>query len=392
MFKNRLGFILLIALFALLLLYSGNVFFLGGIIVLTVLMVLLAVFVNIDAGRIKIGVEAREGCREGELMSVYMTISNAARLLVAQSVYIEAEFENVMLGTTMTKRLRLMLTDKDTRYDVSSIPSACGEIHLHIKTAMVYDMFHIWHRSLTQMEDAYTIIYPRPMDIQLVVSGKTMGSANDDGISQNKRGNDHSEMYDLREYVPGDDVRSIHWKLSCKADNLILRESSNLSHYSIVILPDYGREILDNDINAGKKYINTIMAAGASLGSELLKNGIYFCMALPTVHGLELFEVTNRNEWMQVVSQWMSFPVQQVSGEGIQFFKMEHMARHFTRLIVLSAGSYSQNLKGMENELGVILIESSDKKEFEYTQMPGEIDMISIPVDGDKAEEYRIFC
>lgn len=392
MLKNRMGFILLMALFAILLIYSGNIFFLAGIIVLAVCIILLAILINVDAKKIRVAIEARDGGRENDILPAYVIISNASRLLVAQSVYIEVELENIMIGTTTTKSFLLMLTDKDTRYDVSSKLSACGEIHLHIKKAKVYDMFHIWHKSLPQTEDACTTIYPRSMDIQISASGKTTGTNNDEGISQNKKGNDHSEMYDLREYVPGDDVRSIHWKLSSKADDLVLRESSNPSHYSIVIMPDYGRQILDNDIEAGKKYINTILAAGASLGSELLKNGIFFCMALPTAHGLELFEVTNRNEWMQVISQWMSFPVQQVSGEGIQFFKMEHMARFFTRLVVLSAGRYSQNLKGMENELEVILIESSDNKEFEYTQLSGGIDMVSIPVDGDKAEEYRIFC
>lgn len=392
MVKNRLGFILLLALFVILLIYSGNVFFLGGIVVLTVLIVLLAIMVNIDAGRIKIGIEARDGGRENDVLSAYVTVRNERWLLVAQSVYIEAEMENIMTGTTTTKRFRLMLTDKDTEYDISSKPSACGKLHLHIKKAMVYDMFHIWHRSLTRVDDAYTVIYPRPMDMQLVMSGRTTGTNNDEGISQNKKGNDHSEMYDLREYVPGDDVRSIHWKLSSKEDTLILRESSNPTHYSVVILPDYGREILENDVDAGKKYINTIIAAGASLGTGLLKNGIPFCLAIPTAHGLELLEVTSHNEWMHVISQWMSFPMQQISGEGIQFFRAEHMAQYFTRLIVLSAGQYGQNLQGMKDELGVILIESSDKKEFEYTQMPGEIDMVSIPVDGDKAEGYRIFC
>lgn len=35
----------------------------------------------------------------------------------------------------------------------------------------------------------------------------------DDGAS-NRRGEDRSEVYQLREYRPGDDIRQIHWKLS----------------------------------------------------------------------------------------------------------------------------------------------------------------------------------
>ncbi len=392
MLKNRLGFSFLILLFLALLIYAGNVYFLVAAVVMVIVLVLLGVFINMDAAKLKVSIDARGGAREGERLPVYINVSSEKRLLVAQSVYIELEIENVMLGTVLTKRLRLMLTDSDKPYDISNTASACGELRIHTRNARVYDMFHIWHRAVEMDADTYTVVYPRQMDIQLVMSGKTIGSNNDDGMSQNKKGNDHSEIYDLKNYAPGDDVRSIHWKLSSKADDLIIRESSNPSHYSVVILPDYGLQLLEKGVEEAKKYINTVIAAGVSLGEELLKNGIFFCMAIPTDNGLELFEVQNRKDWMQVVSLWMSFPMQRVSGEGMQYFRMEHMAQYFTRLIVLSAGHYEQSLKGMENELGVMLIESSDAEEYEYASISHGIDMVAIPIDNNDTESYRIIC
>ena len=392
MLKNRLGFSFLILLFLVLLIYSGNVYFLVAAIVMLIVLVLLGFFINMDAAKMKVSIDARDGAREGEKLPVYINVSSAKRLFVAQSVYIELEIENVLFGTAGTRRIRLMLTDSGKPYDISRIASECGEVRIHTKTARVYDMFHIWHRAIEMGADTYTVVYPRQMDIQLVMSGKTIGSNNDDGMSQNKKGSDHSEIYDLKNYAPGDDIRSIHWKLSSKADELIIREPSNPSHYSVVILPDYGKQVLENDLELAEKYLNTVIAAGASLGVELLKNGTFFCMAIPTDNGLELFEVQNQKDWMQVVSMWMSFPMQSVSGEGIQYFRMEHLSQYFTRLIVLSAGHYEQNLKGMENELGVMLIESSDAKEYEYVHISHGIDMVSIPIDNDDTEGYRIIC
>lgn len=392
MLKNRLGFSFLILLFLALLIYSGNVYFLVATVVMLIMLVLLGIFINMDAAKLKVGVDARDGAREGERLPVYVNVNSKKRLIVAQSVYVEIDVENVMLGTVMQKKLRLMLTDSDKPYDISHTATACGEIRIHIRNARVYDMFHIWHKAIAMDADTYTVVYPRQMDIQLIMSGKTIGSNNDDGISQNKKGNDHSEMYDLKDYVPGDDVRSIHWKLSSKADELIIREPSNPSHYSVVILPDYGRQLLENGIDMAKKHLSTIVAAGAALGEELLKNGTFFCMAIPTDNGLELFEVQSQKDWMQVISLWMSFPMQNISGEGLEYFRMEHLAQYFTRLIVLSAGHYEQNLKGMENELGVMLIESSDAEEYEYASISHGIDMVSIPIDNDDTESYRIIC
>ncbi len=392
MLKNRLGFGFLILLFLLLLIYSGNIYFLGAIAVMLVILVLLYFFINVDAGRMQISFDTKAGAREGKKIPAYININSAKRLFVAQSVYLELELENIMLGTSWTRQLRLMLTDSDKPYDISAVASACGELRLSVKKARVYDMFHIWTRPLDTDINAYTVIYPRQMEIGLVMSGKTIGSNNDEGLSQNKKGSDHSEIFDLKDYAAGDDVRRIHWKLSSKADDLIIREPSNPTHYSVVILPDYGMQMFENGIETAKKYLNTIIAAGASLGEELIRNGIFFCLAIPTDGGLELFEVQSQKDWAQTVSLWMSFPIQCVSGKGLEFFKMEHMAQYFTRLFVLSAGRYEYNLNGMEHELSAMLIESSDAKEYGYSMIAPGIEMVSIPIDNNDTESYRIIC
>lgn len=45
----------------------------------------------------------------------------------------------------------------------------------------------------------------------------------DEGMMQNRKGNDPSEIFDIKDYTPGDDLRFVHWKLSGKADHLIMR-------------------------------------------------------------------------------------------------------------------------------------------------------------------------
>ena len=60
--------------------------------------------------------------------------------------------------------------------------------------------------------------------------------------------NDQSEMYDVREYIPGDDIRSVHWKLSSKVDQLLLRQASDPTHYHVVLLPDFtGKDFEEKD-------------------------------------------------------------------------------------------------------------------------------------------------
>ena len=60
------------------------------------------------------------------------------------------------------------------------------------------------------------IVYPRKVNLQVELSQMTIGAPKSEGMMQNRKGNDLSEIFDIREYVPGDDIRSIHWKLSSK--------------------------------------------------------------------------------------------------------------------------------------------------------------------------------
>ncbi|MBE5943827.1 MAG: DUF58 domain-containing protein [Lachnospiraceae bacterium] len=53
-----------------------------------------------------------------------------------------------------------------------------------------------------------------------------------------KKGNDFSDVHDIREYIPGDKLMSIHWKLSAKRDILMVKDRVSMSDRQMVILPE----------------------------------------------------------------------------------------------------------------------------------------------------------
>ncbi len=95
-------------------------------------------------------------------------------------------------------------------------------------------------------------------------------------------------MFDIRNYVPGDDIRSIHWKLSGKTDELIVRQASDRTHYDLVILPDFGRKQGGRGITAGE--LTRCVALVIELSRRLVRRGVPLCVALPGPGGgMELF-------------------------------------------------------------------------------------------------------
>ena len=56
----------------------------------------------------------------------------------------------------------------------------------------------------------------------------------------NRKGSDFSEVSDIREYMPGDRIRDIHWKLSARQDELMVKLRTQLAGMELVavIVPD----------------------------------------------------------------------------------------------------------------------------------------------------------
>lgn len=53
-----------------------------------------------------------------------------------------------------------------------------------------------------------------------------------------KKGHDFSDVSDVREYIPGDKLMSIHWKLSAKRDILMVKDRVAMSDQQMIILMD----------------------------------------------------------------------------------------------------------------------------------------------------------
>ena len=255
--------------------------------------------------------------------------------------YILAEFDvrNEMFDMTESKRLWLKVQGRTTTFEVPIATDKCGEVSVKCKNIQVYDIFKLFHFPCRGFEELRTVIYPHKVRIKVEITRNYAGIPQEEGMVQNRKGNDHSEIYDIREYMPGDDIRSIHWKLSSKTDKLILREPSDPSHYHVMILPDFG---LDKEESEDE--INTAVAIGAAVARQMVRKGIPFCMALPTKDGLKLQEVTSGRDYQRMMSQWLGLKIQEKSGDGLRYFNMEHMEQCITRLFILSAGRYEENL------------------------------------------------
>ena len=66
-----------------------------------------------------------------------------------------------------------------------------------------------------------------------------------------RRGGGFSEIHELREYAPGDPVSAIHWKLSAKTDDLIIREPQDREQSRVYLTLDRVPDRDEMDLTLG---------------------------------------------------------------------------------------------------------------------------------------------
>ncbi len=127
----------------------------------------------------------------------------------------------------------------------------CGVIDVHIDNVTVWDMLHIWYATCNVSVNNNIILYPVLRE-GVEVDGNVYVTGNDDTEESHKKGNDFAEISDIREYIPGDSLKDIHWKLSSKKEELMVKEHITMSSKQIAVLVEVYNDkeyVLDNIVD-----------------------------------------------------------------------------------------------------------------------------------------------
>ena len=103
----------------------------------------------------------------------------------------------------------------------------CGSTEIRIKEFRIYDPLGIFYIRRKCRERAVVKIMPEFELLPVEITRKIREfQAEAEEYSMERRGDDPSQIYQVREYRPMDSLRDIHWKLSVKEDELMVKERS----------------------------------------------------------------------------------------------------------------------------------------------------------------------
>ena len=156
--------------------------------------------------------------------------------IICQDVFDNTIIREVVSGVIDRKSISTIKLGMEAGY--------AGKVNFRIEEAKLYDYFHLFARSIScDTSWNQTIIVPNIYDISFQKEFDSVKMLeNKENHFPDKKGDDISEVYNIRPFMAGDALHKIHWKLSVKTDELLIKEFSDPLGKAINIFIDYSQK------------------------------------------------------------------------------------------------------------------------------------------------------
>ncbi|MBQ8337982.1 MAG: DUF58 domain-containing protein [Oscillospiraceae bacterium] len=154
-------------------------------------------------------------------------------------------------------------------HDIEIDSEHTGNVEIYVSKAKVFDYFGIFSLPVS-LKKKYTVTFlPKTEQLDMGVVQNIHSLSETNLFSKHKPGDDPSEVFAIRDYVPGDKPNHIHWKLSSKQDSLIVKDYSLPISKSVLLMPEL---YVTGNNDAG--LVDTVFEIVTSISHNLIDNEI----------------------------------------------------------------------------------------------------------------------
>lgn len=299
-------------------------------------------------------------------------------------IRVDLTVENVMYNEKRDKILFLQPSEKkEMEFSYPVKMEDCGNVKVEIKDARCYGLMGIFCRRIPVDKVMDILVYPAQLRLntQLVRRPETVmfGELYD----QCRKGQDVSEVSGLRDYVAGDSLGSIHWKLSGKVDSLIVREFGYPSNYNILILYELARKINGQEIINQRN--NAVLALTTALSYSMIELNLEHNVGRVIDGEYQTLPVYSMESHEDMSLSLLCRPITEDESRGSAICHFLHgaMRSDYTKMIYITPEYDETAVRQLSREIDLTVIQVTAGGEMHYTEGGG---YSVIPVD---ASHYR---
>lgn len=173
--------------------------------------------------------------RQSEQALILFSMTNTSWLCALNGTWLLSA-GNSFYGTSNQQKLQLSIPPHGKKqFQLTVTVTDLGRIAFTCRKFWITDLFGIFMIHTDCSTECDFFVLPKTDDIvDLKLPDAYSGAAE---LSESQRkGSDYTEVSDIRTYVPGDRPRDIHWKLSARQGELMVKERVSLSGSEHILL------------------------------------------------------------------------------------------------------------------------------------------------------------
>ena len=326
----------------------------------------------------------RSGCTVKSRIPLVIKIKKK-NSLPAGAIHCFVTVENLMYKEKTEREIILQPSGKkEMEFQYFIEMEDCGSVRTTVEYADFYDLPGLFsiHKIYNRVME--TLVYPAEIRLVAELDRRPETTTFGDFYDQNRKGQDVSEVSGLRDYTEGDSLGSIHWKLSGKLDELVVREFGYPSNYRVLILYDmmkeYNGETIVNQRN------NAVLALTSALSYSMVELNLEHNVGRVTDGEFHSLPVYSKSTHEQVLLNLLCRPVAQNNekGDAIYHFLRHDLRKEYTKIIYITPEYEESAVRQLSRDADVTVIKVIQGAETSYVDTAG---YSVIPVDSEKYRE-----
>lgn len=208
----------------------------------------------------------------------------------------------------------------------------CGCVRININEIEILDILGLVRKTMPLSIEKTIEVYPIECDIELDIASVSSGESDEDEV-QYRKGTDVSEISGIREYVPGDSLQSVHWKVSARYDDFMIKE--------------YSMPYTDRLCLAAELYVNSdirdeldcVLGLHYSAAYSFIRGGreFYIVWYNPETMSNEMRYIQNENDIIRAAGDMMYAKPVKIPGISLEALKNEYGNGNYTCVYITGA-------------------------------------------------------
>lgn len=280
---------------------------------------------------------------KGMPLTYLLSVKNDGRISCSKGTAL-IELENMLTGEKFCEKIAFSIGPKQTKeFKLQKIFDNCGKIKISLKSIHCWDFIGAFSKEVKCFDETKALILPKTYPLEVNMASGNQTDLNSDEYSMYKSGFDPSETFAIREYIPGDNVKNIHWKLSEKLNDVIVRELSLPINNTVLLLLDNSYTVEQHKTTP--KVLDAVGETIISIAQVLCHQQIPFQMGwYDREEGTtQVMEVMNIDDLGSVIGSVLSASTEFDQLSVLEHFKEDIGPLQYAHIIVVGANVQAKN-------------------------------------------------